>query len=156
MGKQMADGNGPVSRNDILDRTIGNFLHFHIGKGRQYFRQWLIEAELAFINQHHGGHAGNRLGHGIDTVQAINPGRRCLAYGQRAFRDDFRILLAPAHGRDHIGNLAAGPILIDHCGNVFPCRGGGCLVGKCHTARRHSCQRSARTQPGTAAQQCTA
>ncbi len=84
----------------------------------------LVEAELALVDQDHRRHAGDRLGHRIEAVDAV-PARAARA-GEAvdAAREDRRVG-APEPERDHhVGDLARGDVVLDQLGHVGP-RGRG-------------------------------
>jgi hypothetical protein len=73
---QLADGDRADRRLEVVgrDRAVVDLLHLHVGELRQDLGERLVERELAVVDQHHRRHAGDRLGHRIDAVDALGVG----------------------------------------------------------------------------------
>ena len=75
--QQVADRDRP-RRRARGERGVGAGRHLHVLERRDIFADRIVEVQLAVLDQHHRGHAGDRLGHGVDTPQRVGPRRRSI------------------------------------------------------------------------------
>ena len=151
MRKQLAHGDRAFGRDQIGQRPVIGPLHLHVRIGGQQFGDRLIEPEAALVDQHHRGHAGDRLGHRIDAIETVGIHLARPAQSQRAARDIERVLTPPTQRGDHVGNLAFRDIGVDHGGNVAPVR--LILTGQSHAPHWRACQYCPGSESRTPAQQ---
>ena len=110
-----------------------------------------LQTQLAFIDQNHRGHAGDRLGHGIDTEKAVRRHRIKIDKAFRPAHLELRGLTLHSQRGDHSGQLAGADPAFDHRPHIGHEINGGraCLkrLGK-GKARRQSCAKSGKnTRP---------
>jgi hypothetical protein len=118
-----------IGRFRVVQRTLDRPQDPTRPQLRQPFVDRVVEPDLAFLHQDHGGDRRDRLGHGGEPEDRVSPHRLLAAEGHGA--DRLHVLSpAPVDERDEAGDLATfdmalegekPPLLIaDDCFNVFP------------------------------------
>ena len=112
VGQQVADRDRP-RRGAALDRGLVQ-LHAHVLERGQDVADRLVELEFAVLDQDHRRHRGDRLGHRIDSPQAVGAGGGSVGVGRDLARgDEHGRAIADAERADDARHLAAGHIRIE-------------------------------------------
>ncbi len=139
MRQQMAHRDRRLRRAHVGKGTVGGDLHLHGREFGQDRRNRLIQTQLALVDQHHRDHAGDRLGHRIGAIQAVDRGRARIA--QRLHpAHDLALAVAHADQRDDAGQFAAIDIAGGHRSDM-----------RVHQRRIGRSERDARHQRGAPA-----
>jgi hypothetical protein len=94
-----------MGRRGVVHRPVDPAHHAPVGQLGQEPVDRVVEAQHAFLEQDHGGHRGDRLGHRRDAKDAVVPHREAAPHGHGA--DDVDMGLAPAaEHRDEAGRRA--------------------------------------------------
>ncbi len=70
-GQQVAQGDGAVGRDGVVQRPVEALEHLAVGQLRQQAIDRLVEPQPALLHQDHGRRGGDRLGHGGDAEDRI-------------------------------------------------------------------------------------
>ncbi len=110
IAQKVADSHRALRRFKLAeDRISGGGIGLddrHILEFRQILRHGGVEVELAFIDQHHGGDAGDLLGHRSDTKNRIRPHRIFLVGVLKAGRLQIGELSVSGDRHDKTGGIA--------------------------------------------------
>ena len=128
IAQKVADSHRALRRFKLAeDRISGGGIGLddrHILEFRQILRHGGVEVELAFIDQHHGGDAGDLLGHRSDPKDRIRPHRKFPVVVRKAGGLQISELAAPGDRHDKTGGIALVGLRLEPGGDArqAPCR----------------------------------
>ena len=111
MGEEVQHFHRPV-RLAGLDRiTLAALIDHHVREFGNVPADIMVEAQLALLEQHHGGQRGDRLGHGVHAEDRVRADGLAAAEMCRAGIVFQRDLAAARDQRRHAGHLAGVDIV---------------------------------------------